>query len=238
MRQQFTKLTLGAMGLLVPVLVVVFLGWHWSAYQVDSSAYVFYCITQTVSRPWGILTSVILGIVLYYCRGSFPQHLPSFIILVLIIVGGGQGIKTLLKPFFAEPRPYVVALMNEMHADPSNFYQHTGYERRQLVSHSSRYWPSIPQWQRNHWQHETGFSFPSGHSFFVASWLLLFYSLVAVKRYWPILIVVTLWAWAVMWSRMLLGMHWPRDIIASILIAWIFSVLVLCVYSLFSRHRT
>ena len=32
---------------------------------------------------------------------------------------------------------------------------------------------NIPQYLRSHWQKETGFAFPSGHTMFAASWALL-----------------------------------------------------------------
>ena len=39
---------------------------------------------------------------------------------------------------------------------------------------------NIPQYLRSHWQKETGFAFPSGHTMFAASWALL-----AVGLLWP-----------------------------------------------------
>ncbi|MDA4825234.1 phosphatase PAP2 family protein, partial [Enterobacter kobei] len=38
----------------------------------------------------------------------------------------------------------------------------------------------IPTFLRKHWQKETGFAFPSGHTMFAASWALL-----GVGLLWP-----------------------------------------------------
>ncbi|WP_241648546.1 phosphatase PAP2 family protein [Rosenbergiella collisarenosi] len=230
MSKQLLNVSLGAGLLLIVPLVTLIFGWQWDPQRTSLTAYPFYLLTQTVTRPWGIMTSLVLGTLLYSASRSSMQSRAAWALLIVVVVGGGQGIKSLLKPYFAEPRPYVVKLTNELHVAPSVFYQQSKVERQALITQSSAFWPLIPGWQRTHWQHETGYSFPSGHSFFVASWLLLFYGLVSLRRYWPVLIIVTLWAWSVMWSRMLLGMHWPRDLIASVSIAWVFTLLVLFVY--------
>ncbi|MBT0723037.1 phosphatase PAP2 family protein [Rosenbergiella sp. S61] len=238
MSKQLKNLTLGAILLLLPALLALVCGWHWHGQQTSITAYPFYLFTQTVTRPWGIVTSILLGLLLYRNALPLTRNLGVSLLLMVIVVWGGQGIKSLLKPYFAQPRPYVVALMEEMHQTPSYFYQQTQSERQQLIREASTFWPTLPAWQQGHWLKETGYSFPSGHSFFVASWLLLFYGLLSIKKSWPLLIIVTLWAWAVMWSRMLLGMHWPRDLIASVVIAWGFTFLVLVIYHFFSHRRS
>ncbi|MBT0717049.1 phosphatase PAP2 family protein [Rosenbergiella epipactidis] len=238
MAKQLQNLTIGALLLLLPALLTLLYRWHWTGQFRTLSAYPFYLFTQTVTRPWGIITSIILAYLLYRHVQSSVRKLWVVLLLIVVVVWGGQGIKSLLKPYFAEPRPYVVALMEQMHQSPDFFYHHTKLARQQLVSQAQVFWPSLPDWQQRHWQHETGYSFPSGHSFFVASWLLLFYGLLSFRKSWPVLILVTLWAWAVMWSRMLLGMHWPRDLVASVVIAWGFTLVVLVVYNVLSRRRS
>ena len=238
MAKQLQNLTIGALLLLLPALLSLIYGWHWTGQFRTLSAYPFYLFTQTVTRPWGVITSIILAGLLYRHAQSSVRNLWVLLLLIVVVVWGGQGIKSLLKPYFAEPRPYVVALMEQMHQAPDAFYQHTKLARQRWVSQAQVFWPSLPDWQLRHWQHETGYSFPSGHSFFVASWVLLFYSLLNFRKSWPVLIIVTLWAWAVMWSRMLLGMHWPRDLVASVVIAWGFTLIILVVYNILSRLRS
>ncbi|WKX25250.1 phosphatase PAP2 family protein [Tatumella ptyseos] len=238
MGNQLKKLTAGAILLLFPAVIALVCSWHWTGPIHTVTAYPLYLFTQTVTRPWGIITSIILAVLLYRFTPPSQHKLGSLLLLIIIVVWGGQGIKSLLKPYFAEPRPYVVALTEHMHQAPDLFYQQPKLARQQLVSQAHLYWPTLSEWQQKHWQHETGYSFPSGHSFFVASWLLLFYALLSFRKYWPVIIIVTLWAWAVMWSRLSLGMHWPRDLIASVVIAWVFSFMVMMIFNTLRRQRS
>ena len=67
------------------------------------------------------------------------------------------------------------------------------------------------------------FSFPSGHTAiaFTLAFSLVFFSL---KKYYVILIFI--WALLVAYSRMVLGAHYVSDIVTSILIGFMFSLLI------------
>ena len=47
---------------------------------------------------------------------------------------------------------------------------------------------------------------------FAASWALLALGLLWPRRHYKTVVVIFLWAAGVMASRLLLGMHWPRDL--------------------------
>jgi len=79
----------------------------------------------------------------------------------------------------------------------------------------------IPKFLRKHWQKETGFAFPSGHTMFAASWALLGVGLLWPRRRTVTIVVLLAWATGVMGSRLLLGMHWPVDLIVATLISWL-----------------
>ena len=81
---------------------------------------------------------------------------------------------------------------------------------------------NIPQYLRSHWQKETGFAFPSGHTMFAASWALLAVGLLWPRRRTLTIAILLVWATGVMGSRLLLGMHWPRDLVVATLISWAF----------------
>jgi len=69
------------------------------------------------------------------------------------------------------------------------------------------------QWQKLHWVHESRFSLPSGHAaftFFIAT----FFSLLLYKKGHKFLILgLFIWAVLVSYSRLLIGVHWPLDIL-------------------------
>ncbi|MDU5714684.1 MAG: phosphatidylglycerophosphatase B [Citrobacter freundii] len=79
----------------------------------------------------------------------------------------------------------------------------------------------IPTFLRKHWQKETGFAFPSGHTMFAASWALLAVGLLWPRRRTLTIVFLLIWATSVMGSRLLLGMHWPRDLVVATLISWL-----------------
>ena len=80
---------------------------------------------------------------------------------------------------------------------------------------------TIPGFLRKHWQKETGFAFPSGHTMFAASWALLGVGLLWPRRRWVTIGLLLGWATAVMGSRLALGMHWPQDLIVATSLSWL-----------------
>ncbi len=70
-----------------------------------------------------------------------------------------------------------------------------------------------------HWIHESGYAFPSGHSLFAATLVLVvsYYLLGAGQM----LLASLLSVWGILMglSRMLLGMHWPQDVLFSGILA-------------------
>lgn len=228
-----SKVFLAAVILLVPAAIVLIAHWQWTSETPIAGRYLLFLATQTVTRPWGIITTLLLAAWLLWCRRERAGQNVVLLIVIIAVVWGGQGLKSYLKKQFQEPRPYVVTLMATEQLSGQSFYQLPLEGRKQLIQQQSANWPNIPLWQRAHWQHEVGFSFPSGHSLFISCWVLLFYGLLSLKRHWGTIIVVTLWGWSVMWSRMALGMHWPQDVIASVLVAWVFTTLCLSCYYLY-----
>ncbi|WP_250392231.1 DUF417 family protein, partial [Escherichia coli] len=93
-------------------------------------------------------------------------------------------------------------------------------ERGNLVKEQLAEEKNIPQYLRSHWQKETGFAFPSGHTMFAASWALLAVGLLWPRRRTLTIAILLVWATGVMGSRLLLGMHWPRDLVVATLISW------------------
>ncbi|BBU84157.1 hypothetical protein EIMP300_55570 [Escherichia coli] len=100
------------------------------------------------------------------------------------------------------------------------FYTLKRAERGNLVKEQLAEEKNIPQYLRSHWQKETGFAFPSGHTMFAASWALLAVGLLWPRRRTLTIAILLVWATGVMGSRLLLGMHWPRDLVVATLISW------------------
>ena len=143
-----------------------------------------------------------------------------FLILAAAILVG-QGMKTWIKGRVQEPRPFVIWLEQTQQVPVTQFYALKRKERAKLVHEQLAQEQQIPGFLRKHWQKETGFAFPSGHTMFAASWALRGVGLLWPRRRWVTLALLLTWATAVMGSRLALGMHWPQDLIVATLISWL-----------------
>ncbi len=215
------RTTLGAFLLLLMPLGVWLSGWQWQPGESGHLLRVLFWITETVTSPWGTLTSLILsGWVLWCLRFRLRPA-----ILLLIIMNGailaGQSTKTFIKEQVQEPRPYVVWLEHSHGVNEQQFYQLKRQQRGEMVSALLANDTKLPAWLKNHWAFETGFAFPSGHTMFAASWALLVIGLLWPRRHVVTVVVLFVWATLVMGSRLVLGMHWPRDLVVATLISWL-----------------
>lgn len=209
----------GAGLLLIMPLIVLLSGWQWQPGADSRWLKVLYWVTETVTQPWGIITHVVLCLWFLWClRFRLKAALMLFAILGAAILIG-QGVKTWVKGQVQEPRPYVVWLEKTHHIPVDEFYTLKHKARGKLVKEQLIDNTEIPVFLRKHWQQDTGFAFPSGHTMFAASWALLGMGLLWPRRRTVTIAILFVWASAVMGSRLLLGMHWPRDLIVATLIS-------------------
>ncbi|WP_413112090.1 phosphatase PAP2 family protein [Thaumasiovibrio sp. DFM-14] len=126
-------------------------------------------------------------------------------------------LKTGLKQFTAVPRPYVVSLVSlQLTPSTSAFYAANANEKQQIVTAAAK---TVSHWRTQHWQGEMNYSFPSGHTIFAAVcvvfWSGFFWRAKAIV---PLVLLMS-WAAGVAGSRVYLGMHYPADILASVIFA-------------------
>jgi phosphatidylglycerophosphatase B len=153
-------------------LAVWISGWMWQPGQNATWLKTLYWMTETVTQPWGIITHVLsapgfCGACVFVARGA-----DAFVILGGAILVG-QGVKSWVKDRVQEPRPFVVWLEKTHHVPVDEFYNLKRKDRGALVKEQLAEQQDIPKFLRKHWQKETGFAFPSGHTMFAASWALL-----------------------------------------------------------------
>jgi phosphatidylglycerophosphatase B len=100
--------------------------------------------------------------------------------------------------------------------DVLQFYAMKGKERANEVKTLLGDDAALPHWLKKSWQSDTGYAFPSGHTMFAATWALLALAILWPRRHYKTVILMMSWAVIVMGSRLMLGMHWPRDLMASV----------------------
>lgn len=221
MRAIAKRTTIGAGILLIMPLAVWISGWQWVPGAQGAWLKMMYWVTETVTQPWGIITHVCLCAWFLWClRFRLKAAIMLFAILGAAILVG-QGVKSVIKDKVQEPRPFVVWLEKTQHIPTDEFYNLKRKQRSELVKSQLESQSEVPGWLRQHWQKETGFAFPSGHTMFAASWALLGVGLLWPRRRTWTIALLLVWAVGVMGSRLVLGMHWPRDLVVATLISWI-----------------
>lgn len=130
------------------------------------------------------------------------------VLLVLCFAG-----KTGLKHFTQSPRPYTEALVQLKLIDtPEQFYSYAESTQDTLVQTAAEY---VSHYRIGHWLHETDYSFPSGHTVFVAACLVFFGGLALSQKRYAVTGILLVWALGVAYSRLWLGMHRPEDLFGS-----------------------
>ncbi|PWC22336.1 phosphatidylglycerophosphatase B [Brenneria roseae subsp. roseae] len=221
------RTTVGAALLLIMPIMIWVSGWQWQPGYGGLWLKILFWTTETVTSPWGALTSVVLSVWFLWCLRFRLKPALGLLVIMLITVLIGQGVKSGIKEWVQESRPFVIWLEKNHQIDDRYFYSLPRKARAELVKSQLKNEQQIPKWLRHHWQSETGFAFPSGHTMFSATWALLAVGLLWARRHYKTVMVLMVWASAVMGSRLVLGMHWPRDLIVAILISWLL-VVVAC----------
>ncbi|WP_046791674.1 phosphatase PAP2 family protein [Tatumella morbirosei] len=210
-------------------------GWHWLPAQAEGWQLILFAFTETVTRPAGVVTTLLLGGWLLWKLRHEQRTLRQRLVVVLsviIVVWGGQGINSLIKLQVKEARPYVVWLQSEMAQPTEDFYQVPAVDRSARIHQFTRDNPLLPGWLTKHWAAETGYSFPSGHSMFAACWALLMLFWLWPRGHVISVVMTFIWAMVVIWSRLALGMHWPQDVSMSVINAgWLVIIVGLTINS-------
>jgi phosphatidylglycerophosphatase B len=157
---------------------------------------------------------------------SWKQRAVEAFVIVLAVAalwGGGAYVNEhVVKPAFTVPRPNILELAGEPPEAPAlkmsaeAFYtlpdkaMRTEYLRGVLTPEVR-----LHERVRDHWLAETGYSFPSGHSFSAMLCATFFLAMglshFSGRRLWVFYLLVP-WAVAVCFSRPILRVHSPTDI--------------------------
>ncbi|QLB12966.1 phosphatidylglycerophosphatase [Bisgaardia hudsonensis] len=212
---------------LVPLFTLT-IGWHWQEnMSLTRFDYLLYLITETGSVPYAIITCGFFALI-YFVSISNKKQAILVIITMAFSVVLTQGIKSGLKTVFAEPRPFISAISEHSNMMTEYFYDQSKEKRANIVQHyyHSVNFDNVPSWLVEHRAKETGYSFPSGHTIFAVTWLLLATGFSKIlgrenpKLKW-ITAFISIWAILMLVSRLRLGMHYPIDLLTSTIIAWL-----------------
>ncbi|MCD9498682.1 phosphatase PAP2 family protein [Photobacterium carnosum] len=176
----------------------------------------FALLTDSAGSPFFLITSALLCLTPVFMR--LPKKtitkvwIQFGILLVLSFVT-----KTVLKHETAIPRPYTYELQHLHLVDsPTTFYALDSAAKDNVVKEASAY---VSPWRLRSWEGETNYSFPSGHTIFAAICVLFWGGFFIRQGKYLIAGGLIIWATGVGISRLWLGMHFPSDVMGSILSA-------------------
>ncbi|MFA9487901.1 MULTISPECIES: phosphatase PAP2 family protein [unclassified Mannheimia] len=216
----FKKFSLYTLAMLLIPVVTWLANWQWSLaiqYPEYGFDYFLFLITETGSVPYAIATCVIFTLLLAWVVRK--RYSLFFVITVCVAsMVATQAIKTAMKSTFQEPRPFVSALFEDKSVD---FYKLTREQRGLAVNEKIG---TQQNFVTIHQAKEVGYSFPSGHTIFAVSWLLLVIGFCLNMRGQAVIfahIFAVVWAALMLVSRLRLGMHYPIDLFISSLLAFV-----------------
>lgn len=133
-----------------------------------------------------------------------------------------------IKNAFSEPRPYIVYVAEASGISVEQFYAQERKQRSHFIDQFYQTKSDTPNWLKSHYEKEVGYAFPSGHTIFAATWLMLvvgFVHLLSVRSLTAKVLVsfTSLWAVFMLISRLRFGMHYPIDLFISTLIAFLYT---------------
>lgn len=210
-------------------------------------------LTSTGTSPYAVATVLVFFLISFKYMNK--QHWKKMVLAMTFSLLVSFTVNHGLKSYFEEPRPNIAWLSQQTGSpiDLGTFYQQeTQYRQENMAVALQQYRDeSYPQ-QLNtipsmlvaedlqeHWIHEVGYAFPSGHTTFALTLVLTASYYLILSGAMVLNSLIVLWGLGMGTSRMLLGMHWPQDVVASTCLAAIISVLsiILIEKCCTQRHR-
>lgn len=213
-------ITLFAILQLILIPVILWLtDWQWGLDDTfdDLDLFLFWVTQSGTAITYAFLTCVVLVSIL--CLVAWQKMKMIMIVFTaIVLLIGTQVIKTGLKSFYQEPRPYTGYLVTQG-INLDSFYQEKRAVRSEIVEQAIKDNAAMPTYLKAHWVKEVGYSFPSGHAAFAVAWLMIFILVLPMnrKRDWAITSVIFIWAALMIMSRIRFGMHYPIDVFVSTL---------------------
>lgn len=170
-----------------------------------------------------ILTLAILCSIPIIQRLSIKKILSLYMQFGILLVLSFM-LKSGVKAITEIPRPYTQTLVQVDLVDSTeDFYSLDENSKQALISHVEN---KVSPARIEQWRASTNYSFPSGHTIFAAICVLFWGGFLLRNKHYILTAAVITWGVGVGFSRVWLGMHWPTDLMASIISA---SILILCV---------
>ncbi|PSU50312.1 phospholipid phosphatase [Photobacterium frigidiphilum] len=180
-------------------------------------------LTNSAGSPYFLVTTALLCALPILMKLPKKQMLQLWVQFGILLVLSFAA-KTGLKHITEVPRPYTYELQQLGLVDSvEQFYQLDAARKDQVVELAKE---NVSDWRIRHWQGETNYSMPSGHTIFAAICVVFWGGFFFRRKQIIPALLITLWATGVGTSRLWIGMHWPLDLLTSIICAGLLYCLV------------
>jgi phosphatidylglycerophosphatase B len=191
--------------------VIIFTGPvnHWVGFS-------YHWLSESAGKQLFLFTIALLCLLPLWLRCSRKEALQLWVQFAVILLLS-FAIKTGLKQVTEVPRPYVSQLHQLALVDSvSDFYQLDNVSKQSTVDSAEG---RVTEWRLMSWRDETNYSMPSGHTIFAAVCIVFWGGfLFSRKRYLSTSLLI-IWGVGVGYSRIWIGMHWPQDLVVSMISA-------------------
>ncbi len=209
-------IAIGILTLLVGLMVVVLPAPDLTSSLSNRVGSTLDILTMSAGKEGFLYTTALLCLLPLVFRLPLPKLFEVYakfaVLLILSFV-----LKTAMKHVTEVPRPYTQQLaQSELVASPADFYAHNATEREAIIEQASL---SYSPWRLKHWEGETNYSMPSGHTIFVAICVLFWGGFILSQQQKGLFSLLLIWGLGVAFSRLWLGMHWPSDVMVSLICA-------------------
>ncbi len=180
-------------------------------------------MTNSAGSSGFLVTLAVLCLICLSLKYSMTKTFALMAQLAMLLVLSFAA-KTMLKNITESPRPYTEYLSEQQVIEtPQHFYQLSMLEKNAAIDSIES---QVSEWRTKHWQGEKDYSFPSGHTIFVAICVAFFGGLFLEKKQYWLVTGLLVWAGIVAYSRLWLGMHRPVDLVGSIALGAMIYMLV------------
>lgn len=216
-----------ALGFLILTVIVFLFPVGFSEYRnTDAFAPFWYIITVTggVYSSAVIITALTVYLLTYFKKDSKKKNsvllFAGTVLFFQILVSGSTLFY--FKNVFRNQRPSQLYILERVTADKGSKEfislppeEKSMYLRKKVEENKTAYEDVYPP-ILNSWSDESGFSFPSGHSetsFFLGTIMTFVILKTAARKNYIILPVI--WSVLVALSRVVIGVHFPSDVVAG-----------------------